>query len=105
MKRNLVFVVAGLSVAIALAMIVGPWASSEPDGLTKVAEDQGFAPSEKEHALEDGPVAGYEVEGVENEGMSKALSGLLGVGVTFIVGAGLFAVVRGRSRREVGGET
>ena len=104
MRRNLAFVGAGLAVAIALA-IASPWASSEPDGLTKVAEDQGFASTEKEHALEGGPVAGYEVDGVEDEGTSKALSGLIGVVATFILGAGLFAVVRGRERREVGGET
>ena len=105
MRRNLVFVVAGVAVAIALATVVSPWASSEPDGLTKVAREQGFASTEKEHALDDGPVAGYEVEGVQDEGTSKALSGLLGVGTTFLVGAGLFAVVRGRGRREAGGET
>ena len=105
MKRNLAFVFAGLAVAIALATIVSRWASSEPDGLTKVAEEAGFASTEKEHALGNGPVANYEVEGIRNENMSKALSGLLGVVVTFAVGAGLFAVVRGRGRREAGGET
>jgi hypothetical protein len=105
MKRNLAFVVVGLSVAIALATVVSQWASSDPDGLNKVAEDKGFASTEREHDLSDSPVAGYEVEGVEDERISKALSGLLGVGLTFAVGAGLFAIVRGRKRQEAGGET
>ena len=105
MKRNIVFVVVGLLVAVALAAVVSQWASSEPDGLNKVAQDQGFASTEEDHAFDDSPVAGYEVEGVENEGMSKALSGLLGVVVTFVIGAGLFAMMRSRRREEAGGET
>jgi hypothetical protein len=104
-KRNVVFVVVGLIVAATLATVASRWASSEPDGLNKVAEEQGFASTEEGHALDDGPVAGYEVDGVENEGLSKALSGLLGVAVTFAVGAGLFALMRARRREEAGGET
>jgi PDGLE domain len=104
-RRNIAFVVVGLLVAATLATVVGQWASSEPDGLNKVARDQGFASTEKDHAFDDSPVAGYEVDGVENDGMSKALSGLLGVVVTFVVGAGLFATMRARRREEAGGET
>ena len=97
------FVIAGLLVVVALVAFVAPWASSEPDGLERVAQDQGFAATEEEHALENGPVAGYAVEGVENEGLGTALSGLLGVVVTFAVGSALFAVVRrgGRKRHQV----
>ena len=105
MKKNVAFVVAGLGLSILLVAVLGPWASSEPDGLTKVARDQGFASSEKDHAFDDGPVAGYEVEGVENTGISRALSGVLGIALTFLVGAGVFAVVRRRGAREAGGET
>jgi len=101
MKSTRIFVIAGLLVVAGLAAIVSPLASSEPDGLERVAEEQGFADSEKDHALADGPVAGYEVEGVESGGLSTALSGLLGVIATFALGAGLFAYVRssGRKRR------
>jgi cobalt/nickel transport system permease protein len=88
-----------------LAGIASRWASSEPDGLNKVAQDEGFATTETEHGFGDSPVAGYEVKGVEDKGLSKGLSGLLGVGVTFAMGAGLFAVVRGRRKQEAGGET
>ena len=105
MKRNIVFVVVGLLVAVTLAAVVSQWASSEPDGLNKVAQDQGFASTEEDHTFDDSPVAGYEVDGVENEVMSKALSGLLGVVVTFVIGAGLFAMMRVRRREEAGGET
>ena len=66
MKANTkLFVVAGLLVALGLALFVSPLADSDPDGLTKVAEDEGFAEAEQEHDLADSPVAGYEVDGVD----------------------------------------
>ena len=105
MRKSAAFIVAGLALSVLLVAAIGPWASSEPDGLTKVAREQGFASTEDEHALEEGPVAHYEVEGMDSGGMSKALSGILGIAATFIVGAGLFAIVRGRSGREAGDET
>ncbi|MGH2754496.1 MAG: PDGLE domain-containing protein [Actinomycetota bacterium] len=102
MKSTRSFVIAGLLVVVALVAFVAPWASSEPDGLERVAQDQGFADTEEDHALEDGPVAGYEVDDVENEGFGTALSGLLGVAVTFALGSALFALVRrgGRKRHQ-----
>ncbi|MDQ3660052.1 MAG: PDGLE domain-containing protein [Actinomycetota bacterium] len=94
------FVLGGLLVAIALALLASPFASSSPDGLSKVAIDQGFDDRAKEHALEDGPLAGYGIRGVDNERMSKGLSGLIGVLVTFGVGMLLFGVLRAtRARR------
>jgi hypothetical protein len=98
------FVVGGLLVAIGLAMLVSGFASSSPDGLNKVAEDHGIAANAKQHLFEDGPLAGYAVKGVGDERLSTALSGLIGVLVTFGLGLVLFAVVRvlrsGRDRAE-----
>ena len=51
----------GLAVAFALAFFVSPYASSEPDGLERVAIDNGFADQAQEHALADGPLADYAV--------------------------------------------
>jgi hypothetical protein len=99
------FVAAGFAVTIFLAVVVSQWASSEPDGLNKVAQDKGFAASAEDHALDDSPVAGYEVDGVENGGLGRALSGLIGVTVTFLLGAGLFAAVRKKQRDQVGDPT
>jgi hypothetical protein len=98
------FVVGGLLVAIGLAMLVSGFASSSPDGLNKVAEDHGIAADAKQHLFENGPLAGYAVKGVGDERLSTALSGLIGVLVTFGLGLVLFAVVRvlrsGRDRAE-----
>jgi hypothetical protein len=93
------FIVAGLVVALALAFFVSPQASSEPDGLDKVALDEGFAEAEDAHALEDLPTAGYEVRGIDNDRLSTGVAGLIGVAVTFAVGAGLALAVGRKTRR------
>lgn len=104
-RRNLtLFVVGGLLVALGLAFFVSPLASSSPDGLQKVAEEQGFDPSAQDPALDESPLAGYGVEGVEDEGLSKGLAGVIGVVITFGAGMILFGLIRlQRDRREGGG--
>ena len=52
MKRPVstrLLVVAGVLVALLLAGVASFYASGDPDGLTKVSEDQGFAQTEQEH--------------------------------------------------------
>lgn len=88
------FIAAGLVVAAALAFFLSPEASTKPDGLSKVAIDQGFDDTEKAHRLDESPTAGYAVEDVENDRLATGLAGLIGVGVTFLVGAGLVVVIR-----------
>lgn len=92
--RLAVFVAAGLCVALALAFFVSPEASSKPDGLNKVAIDEGFADDETAHDLEDGPLAGYGVEGVDDERLSTGLSGIIGVAVTFALAGGAVLALR-----------
>ena len=86
-------------VAAALAFLVGPRASSEPDGLEKVAIEQGFDGHARPSATADGPTAGYAVDGVDDHGLSTGLAGLLGVAVTFVVGGS--GLVRARTARGV----
>ena len=100
MKSNLrLLILGGLFVAIALALFVSPFASGNPDGLNKVALDQGFDDKAEKHALEDGPLAGYGVRGIDNERTSKGLSGVIGVLVTFGVGLLLFGALRAARAR------
>lgn len=89
-----VFIVAGLAVTGAIALLVSPQASSQPDGLNKVAIDQGFAAEETEHRFADAPTAGYAVEGIGHDAISTGVSGLIGVALTFVVGSGLVLLVR-----------
>jgi hypothetical protein len=95
MKENMkFFVAAGLLIAIGLAVLVSPLASSSPDGLNKVAIDKDFDTQAKSHALDDGPLAGYSVKGIDSEKVSKGLSGLIGVVITFGVALAMFGALR-----------
>jgi hypothetical protein len=96
--RFAVFLTGGLLVALGLAFFLSPEASSSPDGLNKVAIDEGFADTETDHALADAPTAGYGVDGVEDERLSTGLAGVIGVTVTFALAGGLFLLVRRGSR-------
>ena len=79
------FVVGCALVALALAAFASPFASHAPDGLNRVAIDKGFAHTARGSAVETSPLAGYAVKGVENEKVSKGLSGVAGVAITFAV--------------------
>jgi PDGLE domain len=94
-----VFITAGLVVALILAFFVSPEASSKPDGLNRVAIDEGFAGQEEPHGLEDSPLAGYGVDGVDDDRLSTGVAGALGVTLTFAVAGGVFLVVRQTRRR------
>ncbi|GAA1290770.1 hypothetical protein Psi02_34750 [Planotetraspora silvatica] len=83
-------------VALLLAGVVSFYASSAPDGLNKVAADKGFNAYERPHDLENGPLAGYGVSGVEDERLSGGLAGIAGVGITVLVGGAIFFTVRRR---------
>jgi cobalt/nickel transport protein len=87
-------VVSGLVLSLVLAGGVSYYASSQPDGLEKVAGDIGFLDSAEESAVEDGPLAGYGVAGVDNERISGGLAGVIGVASTAAVSFGLFYALR-----------
>ncbi len=89
------FVGVGMAVAIALVVFVAPLASSSPDGLEYVAEQTGIAETAEDNPI-GGPLADYQVSGLESETAGTALSGVIGVGVTFVVGLGLLALIQRR---------
>lgn len=90
----------GLVVAAVLAALAGPFASSDPDGLQRVAADQGFADTEREHALGDAPLAGYSVEAVEDERVGTGVAGVAGAMAAAAATTALVTLVR--RRREDG---
>jgi hypothetical protein len=93
------FVLGGLAVALLLAFVVSPWASSEPDGLERVAIDQGFARNATGHASAGSPLADYSVSGVGHSWLSTGLSGVIGVLLCFALGLGLVFAIRWSRRR------
>ena len=84
------FLRAGLLVSLAIAGVLSYYASSQPDGLEKVAEDKGFLDTAKDSANAGTPLADYGITGLENERLSVGLSGIIGVIVTLIVAFAIF---------------
>ena len=90
-------VLAGLLVAtLLMAGVVSFYASSDPDGLNRVAEDEGFASTESEHTSSDSPLSDYAVSGVDDERLSGGLAGVAGVAVVLLLTGGITYAVRRR---------
>ncbi len=90
----------GLVTALVLAGFVSFYASASPDGLEKVAADQGIDATVEDHAAAGSPLADYSVKDVTDARLSGGLAGALGVGATVAVGTGVFWVVRRRRTDE-----
>jgi len=70
----------GLIIAIFLVML-SPLASASPDGLERVAQNEGFA-----ELAEDAPfsvIADYLFPGIDNPAIATILGGLVGVAAVF----------------------
>ncbi|ARF55724.1 energy-coupling factor ABC transporter permease [Streptomyces gilvosporeus] len=87
---------AGLAAALVCAGGISYYASASPDGLEKVAHDQGIDKNTKKHATEGSPLAGYSVKDIGNARLAGGLAGVIGVGATLAVGTGIFVVLRRR---------
>ncbi|WP_435297356.1 energy-coupling factor ABC transporter permease [Streptomyces sp. YPW6] len=90
------FLVTGLVSAFLLAGFVSFYASADPDGLERVAADQGFDEKAEEHGAADSPLADYGVGDIANARLSGGLAGVIGVSATVVVGTGVFWVIRRR---------
>src|SRR5215211_6480391 len=89
------FTVLALAVAVGLGSAFAPFASGSPDGLQKVAEEQGFLDRGRPAAVHDSaPAPGYAFPGVEDARVATALAGFAGTLAVFWLGAGVVAVVR-----------
>jgi cobalt/nickel transport protein len=103
------FIMAGLALSLLLAGVVSGFAAGSPDGLEHAAR-QGctvneehepvsgdcMARAEEGHRLAGGPLADYGWRGIDNGALATGLSGVTGVLITFVLGAGLFWLVRRR---------
>ncbi|EFE75238.1 energy-coupling factor ABC transporter permease [Streptomyces filamentosus] len=96
------FWITGLVSAFLLAGFVSFYASANPDGLERVAADQGIDEKVEEHGAADSPLADYGVGDIANARLSGGLAGVIGVSATVVVGTGVFWVIR-RRKEEPGG--
>jgi hypothetical protein len=89
-------VLAGLAVSLVLAGVVSYYASSDPDGLSYVAERLGFNRTAGAHASDGSPLSGYAVRGVADGRLSRGVAGILGVGLVGVIAFGLMFALRRR---------
>lgn len=104
-SRNVAFTVAGLGVALVIAIFLSPLASQNPDGLDRVAQDLKF----EDKAAENTPASQtpfaqvfdeYALKGVP-ENVATPLAGLVGTLAVFGLAWGIGKLtVRGGSDRE-----
>lgn len=88
------FAIGGVLTAVVFAVVVSQFASGDPDGLERVAADEGFIASGRDHAFADSLFADYATSGIGNESLSLAVAGLAGVVLTLLVGYGLVTASR-----------
>ena len=99
MDKNKKFLVSGFVVSLFLAGVVSFYASSDPDGLEKVAEVIGFIETAEDHTYADGALADYGVKGIDNERASVGVAGVIGVIGTAIVGGALFTFIARKPKK------
>lgn len=97
--RTATFLVVGLAGALVVAAGLSQAAAGDPDGLERVAIDQGFIASAEEHPLVGSPFADYATAPVDHEALGPALAGAVGVALTLAVAGALVA-----GARRLGGE-
>ena len=73
----------GIAIAALVVIVLAPLASPDPDGLERVAEDQGFI--ERAENFFSGLLGDYAIPGVDNEGLSTVLAGLIGVAIVVVI--------------------
>ena len=86
-QNNRSFILVGMGVALAVGVLISPFASSNPDGLDRVSQDLEF----EDKAIEDAPAQNlpfhavfeeYGLRGVPGP-LSTPLAGLAGTVLTF----------------------
>ena len=74
--------VAGLAIAALVVVFLAPLASSDPDGLQRVAKDNGFIGAAQGAVYS--VIPGYSVPGLDGN-LSKIAAGLIGIAIVFVV--------------------
>lgn len=88
------FAIGAALVVLVMAVVVSQFAADDPDGLERVAEDQGFVDEGRDHPLADSPFADYATEGIGDEAISLAVAGATGALLTLLVGYGAISATR-----------
>jgi cobalt/nickel transport protein len=79
----------GLVIALFMAGFISLYASPEPDGLERVAEDHGFLEKGEGHNVIESPMPDYIIPGLENETLAASLAGVAGTVIIFVLVLGI----------------
>ena len=90
--------VIGLVLALAVALF-SPLASPHPDGLERVAEDEGFIERARDAPYE--LIPDYVFPGMASESAATILAGIAGTAIVFGLAYGLAWILRRRSRQPI----
>lgn len=88
---------AGLAAALAVGTLLSTFASPHPDGLERVAEEQGFLGRAVERPLLRSPIPDYLLPGIRSERLATGLAGFIGTLALFAAGR-LVGRLSGRGR-------
>lgn len=73
----------GILIALLVVIVLAPFASSNPDGLERVAEDLAFRDKAAGQGVVSSPLPDYQIPGLKNEVLSGILAGIAGIALTF----------------------
>lgn len=88
-----------LLVSVAVAAFLSPFASSNPDGLERVAEDKGFIHRSEGKEVVKSPMPDYVMPGIRNETVAGSMAGVAGTIITFAAMYGIGRLYIRNSRR------
>ncbi len=101
---------AGLGIALGVAVFVSPFAYDEPDGLEYVGEKLGFMPEESAPPIVNSPMPDYQaplpvsIPGLDGVKVATAAAGLLGTLIVFVFAwslAKVFSVSGSKSEKAI----
>jgi cobalt/nickel transport protein len=79
-----------LAIAIIIAVLLSPLASSLPDGLERVAEKLGFSDQATEKPLVSAPLPDYTIPVLGETRLSTSIAGLIGTLICFFLPFSLY---------------
>ena len=98
MKAKKKWWITGIAIAIFMACVLSLFASPEPDGLERVAEDQGFLGKAEGQEVIHAPMPDYVMPGIENEQLAAVLAGLVGVLIILGVTLGWTKILKNKRK-------
>lgn len=93
------FIIAGVLMALLVAVVASQFAASGPDGLESVAAQTGIGADLPKNSFVETVFADYATSGIGDERVSLAVAGATGVVITLAVGYGLLAAAKGSPKR------